>query len=383
MPHKAPGEQTRAVGVKWDWAGRRRTGRNTNMSRLRTLTGVVALAMTAGLALAVYHSDPAQAVTISKPLRTLIADLPVATEVRTGYSRDLFPHWIDADGDGCNTRYEVLIAEAVTAPSVGSGCGLSGGRWFSYYDGASWTATSDVDIDHVVALAEAWDSGARHWTTAQRQAYANDLGDGRSLVAVTDNVNQSKSDQDPAEWVPPLSSVRCRYIGEWAAVKTRWGLSTDSAEKNALGSYANSCTNVTITVNTVLGGGGGGTPTPTATPGGPCGGGNGTNVTIPDTGATVASPVTVTGCARPVSAASRVEVHIVHSYRGDLVITLAAPDGSTYRLKSSNSSDSAANVDATYAADLSGEAANGTWTLRVQDVFAGDSGFLDTWTLAL
>ena len=131
-----------------------------------------------------------------------------------------------------------------------SGCSLSGGRWTSYYDGASWTATSDVDIDHVVALAEAWDSGARTWTTSVRQSFANDLGDSRSLIAVTDNVNQSKGDKDPAEWVPPLSSARCRFIAEWAAVKTRWRLTVDSTEKSALTSYAGSCTNVTITVNT-------------------------------------------------------------------------------------------------------------------------------------
>jgi len=345
------------------------------MSRFRSSAGVLAAALAASFGLAVLWSNPANAVTITKPLRTLIADLPVATEVRTGYNRDLFPHWIDADGDGCNTRYEVLIAEAVTAPSVGSGCSLTGGRWLSYYDGASWTATSDVDIDHVVALAEAWDSGARNWTTTQRQAYANDLGDGRSLVAVTDNVNQSKGDRDPAEWVPPLSSVRCRYVGEWAAVKTRWGLSTDSAEKSALTSYAGSCTNVTITVNTVLGGGG------SPTPGGPCGATNSSNVTIPDAGTVAISTLTVTGCARPASPTSRVEVHIVHSYRGDLVITLAAPDGSTYRLKNSDSSDSAPNVDATYTVNLSSETANGTWSLRVQDVFASDSGFVDSWTL--
>src|SRR5689334_5237731 len=190
---------------------------------------------------------PARAETYSAPLRTAVAALPVATEVRTGYNRDLFPHWIDADSDGCNTRYEVLIAESTTTPTVGSGCSLSGGRWFSYYDGATWTATSDVDIDHFVPLAEAWDSGARNWTTAQRQSYANDLGDSRSLAAVTDNVNQSKGDQDPAEWMPPLSSVYCRYIGEWAAVKTRWGLTVDSAEKSALTSRAAACSNVTIT----------------------------------------------------------------------------------------------------------------------------------------
>jgi hypothetical protein len=317
--------------------------------------------------------SPAHAATVSKPLRTLIADLPVATEVRTGYSRDLFPLWIDADSDGCNTRYEVLIAEAVTTPTIGSGCSLTGGRWYSYYDGAYWTATSDIDIDHMVPLAEAWDSGARLWTTAQRQAYANDLGDDRPLAAVTDNVNQAKGDKDPAEWLPPLTGVRCRYIGEWAAVKTRWGLTVDSTEKSTLTSLANSCTNVTITVTTVLGGGGGGGTTCSAT--------NGTNVTIPDAGSAVSSTITISGCSGTASASSTVEVHIVHTYRGDLVVTLVAPDGSAYTLKSSSSTDSAANVDTTYTRDLSGETRNGTWALRVQDVYSDDTGYIDTWTL--
>ena len=133
----------------------------------------------------------------SAPFTQAIADLPVAAEVRTGYSRSLFPHWIDADGDGCNTRYEVLIAEADDPVTVGSGCSLTGGRWFSYYDRVSWTDTGRIDIDHMVPLAEAWDSGARTWSTATRQAYANDLGDYRSLVGVTDTVNQSKGDKDP------------------------------------------------------------------------------------------------------------------------------------------------------------------------------------------
>jgi len=193
-------------------------------------------------------ASPARAETYSAPLRTAVAALPVATEVRTGYNRDLFPHWIDADGDGCNTRYEVLIAEATTPPRVGSGCTLTGGRWYSYYDNTSWTLPSDLDIDHMVALAEAWDSGARGWTTSRRQAYANDLGDSRSLAAVTDNVNQAKGDKDPAEWMPPYASARCRYIQEWVAVKIRWRLTVNSTEKSALTSVANGCTNVTLTV---------------------------------------------------------------------------------------------------------------------------------------
>jgi hypothetical protein len=348
--------------------------------RTRSLAALaaVALAFAGGLVVAV--ASPATAATVSKPLRTLIADLPVATEVRTGYNRDLFPHWIDADSDGCNTRYEVLIAEAVTAPSVGSGCTLTGGRWYSYYDGAYWTLPADLDVDHFVPLAEAWDSGARNWTTAQRQSFANDLGDARGLAAVTDNVNQSKSDQDPAEWMPPLSSVYCRYIGEWAAVKTRWGLSVDSAEKSSLTSYAASCSNVTITVETVLGGGGGSTPTATA---GSCTATNGTDVTVPDAGAAVSSSVTISGCARAASSSSTVYVNIVHTYRGDLVVTLVAPDSSTYTLKSSSSSDSTANVNTTYTVNLSAETANGTWSLRVQDVYSDDTGYLNTWTLTV
>ncbi|MFR9780802.1 HNH endonuclease family protein [Micromonospora sp. MS34] len=215
------------------------------MTRTLRWAATLLAAVTATTALT---AAPAHAETYSAALRTAVANLPVATEVRTGYDRSLFPLWIDADGDGCNTRYEVLIAEATTKPTIGSGCSLSGGRWYSYYDNAYWTITSDLDIDHMVPLAEAWDSGARNWTTSRRQSYANDLGDSRPLVAVTDNVNQAKGDQDPATWMPPYSSARCRYINEWIATKIRWRLTVDTAEKNALTIWANSYPNVTITV---------------------------------------------------------------------------------------------------------------------------------------
>jgi proprotein convertase P-domain-containing protein/uncharacterized protein DUF1524 len=338
-------------------------------------------------------SGPAQAATISQPLRTMVANLPVAAENRTGYDRDLFHLWIDADGDGCNTRYEVLIAEATKAPTVGSGCSLSGGSWTSYYDGATWTDPADLDIDHMVPLAEAWDSGARTWTAAQREAYANDLGDARPLVAVTDNVNQSKSDADPAEWMPSLSSVYCRYITEWTAVKTRWGLTVDSAEKSSLTSYASACTNSTVTVVTAAGGsstpttsptGGGSTPTTPPAGGGSCSGTNDTDVTIPDASAAVTSTITVSGCSHTAaSSASTVAVTIVHPYRGDISIYLYAPDGTYYVLKSASQSDSAANVTATYSVNLSSETANGAWKLSVRDNYSPDAGYLNTWTITV
>ncbi|WP_432476714.1 HNH endonuclease family protein [Nocardioides sp. GXQ0305] len=209
------------------------------MRRCLTLLALV-LAGVLGLPAAAYADS------YSAPLTTAIEDLTVTGEVRTGYSRDLFPHWTDADGDGCSTRDEVLIAEADDPVSVGSGCSLSGGRWFSYYDRVSWTDPADVDIDHMVPLAEAWDSGARTWTTATRQAFANDLGDHRTLVGVTDNVNQAKGDQDPSTWMPQYD--RCRYLGEWVAVKHRWRLSVDSTELSALRSLSGSCSTTTITV---------------------------------------------------------------------------------------------------------------------------------------
>lgn len=110
---------------------------------------------------------------------------------------------------------------------------------------------------------------------------------------------------------------------------------------------------------------------------------NGTNVSIPDAGAAVTSPVTVSGCSGNAATGSTVEVHILHTYRGDLVIDIVAPDGSAYRLKNSNASDSADNVHATYTVNLSSEPRNGTWRLQVRDVYTVDVGYLDTWTLRL
>ncbi|MGA5873957.1 HNH endonuclease family protein [Streptomyces cinereoruber] len=188
------------------------------------------------------------------PLEDAVGKLLVAEEDRTGYTRDSFRHWntgLDA-GDGCNTRNEVLLAEAVQEPAVTAGCKLSGGKWVSFYDGVEVVEAGKLDIDHMVPLAEAWDSGASAWDAKRREAYANDQGAAASLVAVTARTNRSKADQDPATWMPPLPEAHCRYIGEWTATKLRWGLAVDQTESEALKVYAEACETTVVHYNPAL-----------------------------------------------------------------------------------------------------------------------------------
>jgi len=205
------------------------------LSILAALTGVMtSVALFNGPTASAALPTPVSAATA----RTYLASLTVATEDRTGYDRDLFPHWITQSGT-CNTR-EVVLKRDGTNVVQDSACAATSGSWYSEYDGATWTAASDLDIDHLVPLAEAWDSGASGWTTARRQSFANDLTRPQ-LIAVTDNVNQSKSDQDPATWIPSRTAYRCTYFRAWVQVKYYYGLSVDSAEKSALTSYLASC----------------------------------------------------------------------------------------------------------------------------------------------
>lgn len=189
-------------------------------------------------------TDAAKGVIVRMRLREAVRRLPVAAETRNGYDRDKFNHWIDANGDCQDTRDEVLVAESTVSVS---GCDISTGRWKSYYDKLVWTDSADVDIDHMVPLAESWDSGAKRWNAETRERFANDLHDPRPLVAVTDNVNQSKSDQDPAEWMPQFG--KCTYVRQWVAVKIRWSLKADRAEKRSLLRYAGNCKNTFVKVN--------------------------------------------------------------------------------------------------------------------------------------
>ena len=195
---------------------------------------------------------PAPATAETSTARALLSRLPVAAESgTTTYERTAFRHWSDADRDCRSTRAEVLAAESrvAVAYTSSSGCTVATGRWYSYYDGLTWSAAGDVDVDHVVALKEAWESGARGWTAERRERYANDLAYGRSLIAVTDDVNASKGDRDPAQWLPPRSAAHCRYATTWALVKYRWRLSVDAAERDRLASLlAGDCGAAVVTV---------------------------------------------------------------------------------------------------------------------------------------
>ncbi|KAF1940699.1 hypothetical protein EJ02DRAFT_405930 [Clathrospora elynae] len=170
---------------------------------------------------------------------TQLAGLTVAVQgPQTGYSRDLFPHWITQSGT-CNTR-ETILKRDGTGVVTDSACVSTSGSWFSPYDGATWSAASDVDIDHIVPLSNAWKSGAAAWTTARRQAFANDLTNPQ-LIAVTDSVNQSKGDKGPEAWKPSVTSYHCTYSKMWIKVKSVYTLTITSAEKSALTSMLATC----------------------------------------------------------------------------------------------------------------------------------------------
>jgi hypothetical protein len=202
---------------------------------LRTLLLVVALFL--GLVTVASATPPG--IPSAATARSQLSSLTVAADgSSSGYSRDLFPHWHTVTG-ACNTREQVLKRDG-TNVVTDSSCAATSGRWFSPYDGATWTAASDVDIDHIIPLANAWRTGARNWTTAKREQFANDLS-GPQLIAVTDNVNQSKSDQTPATWKPPLTSYWCTYSRMWIGSKSKWGLTVNSAEKSALTTMLDRC----------------------------------------------------------------------------------------------------------------------------------------------
>jgi hypothetical protein len=164
--------------------------------------------------------------------RELLKGLTVREPDQDGtYDREKhFASWRDADGDCLNTRDEVLKRDSFTATNVG--CDIEVGEWVSLYDGLTVTSAAELEIDHLVALKEAWVSGAWQWTEERRDAFANDLGYIGSLIAVSVESHNPKGALDPAEWLPQQGV--CEFAERWVAVKWRWGLAVDSRELQAL-----------------------------------------------------------------------------------------------------------------------------------------------------
>lgn len=157
------------------------------------------------------------------------------------YDRDSWNLWIDADGDCQNTRQEVLIRSSSPAPQLDvDGCSVLAGTWVDPYTGQSWTSPSEVQIDHLVALANAHRSGGWAWDAAQKEAFANDLASAE-LRAVAGAVNTAKSDSGPEAWKPPATSAWCDYATEWAAVKRQYVLTVTQAEYDALAQMVATC----------------------------------------------------------------------------------------------------------------------------------------------
>ena len=159
----------------------------------------------------------------------LFEQLRVEAERRGGFDRDrLFTGWLYSGG--LSTRDRVLTEER-----------MADGTWFSAYDAATVVSASDLDIDHLVPLAEAWESGGHMWSAETWTRFANDRDDPRSLIAVSASTNRSKGARDPSDWWPPQASYRCQYAADWVAVKSRWRLSVDSAEHESLSAQLERC----------------------------------------------------------------------------------------------------------------------------------------------
>ncbi|NEK57250.1 DUF1524 domain-containing protein [Geodermatophilus sabuli] len=166
---------------------------------------------------------------------------------QTGYDRELFgAGWVDTDRNGCDTRNDVL-ARDLTGETFRPGtrdCVVLTGTLADPYSGRTIAfqrgegTSEDVQIDHVVALSDAWQKGAQQWDADQRAAFANDP---LNLLAVDGPLNMQKGDGDAATWLPPATGYRCAYVARQVAVKAGYGLWMTTAERDAVASVLAGC----------------------------------------------------------------------------------------------------------------------------------------------
>ena len=162
-----------------------------------------------------------------------------------------YPTWQDWDGDCQNNRHEVLESEHLDDDSnhplvfSSDGCFVNSGKWFDPYDNLYYFSSSDVQIDHVVALFEAHKSGAWSFPASRKLKFANNIDFDDLLIAVGGSSNASKGSSDPSDWMPGNSSYYCEYLDKWLNIKSEFRLGIDSDEKDAIEKYyqENSCQN--------------------------------------------------------------------------------------------------------------------------------------------
>lgn len=197
----------------------------------------VVTVVTAGPALADPPAPPS-----TSTARSELAALTVATpHSMNGYARDKFDIWA-SQPDGCTTRQEVLARDGKNVTDKPGSCQPASGSWYSVYDSTTVTDVTKATIDHMVPLAMAWISGADTWTPDQRKAFGNDLKDPQLLIA-SESSNSSKGDSGPDGWKPANHAFWCTYAEDYTHVKSVWKLTTTAAEKSALSSMLDTCTN--------------------------------------------------------------------------------------------------------------------------------------------
>lgn len=178
-----------------------------------------------------------QALALSLPRQAEVpGDIPA-------YDRDSWRQWVDEDGDCQDARQEALIAESRSPVTFKSSrnCKVASGTWVGPYTGVEFTDPSDLDIDHMVPLANAHRSGAWAWDAAEKRAYANDLSYAGHLIATSASANRSKGSRGPANWKPSLQSYWCTYAVDWITIKVRWDLTATALELAALRDMLGTC----------------------------------------------------------------------------------------------------------------------------------------------
>ena len=179
----------------------------------------------------------------TEPATTLVITIATVPDDIPEYDRSDWRHWTDEDGDCQDARQGVLVEESLTPVTFETdrGCRVATGRWFGAFDGHDLENTNSLDIDHMVPLKNAHDSGGWAWSSEKKEEYANYLEDSDHLIAVASRANRSKGARGPEEWRPPDETYWCQYATDWSEIKHRWDLTMTEPEADAVAGMLGTC----------------------------------------------------------------------------------------------------------------------------------------------